>query len=129
MELDICVPFPGGTPGTGDTVLYSTRAFVSTSSGRPVGIGPIQSGERNMKYLIGWLEADQACTVKLQAWDVASGTWNTINNGGSGDSVLANKAFDINYELPAGDVQLVVNFGTGPGTWKHSKKFRLSRAN
>lgn len=133
MEIDTYIPYPsfaltGGIPGTGDTVLYSTRPYASASSGRPREIGPLLSGEIGMKYLSGSYTADQASTLKWQQWDQTSGTWVTTNNNGAGDTTTANNPMNFFYEKAGGgDWQLVVNFAVAPSFFKHPKKVRLSR--
>lgn len=132
MELDTFCPFPafpGGLPVAGDNVIYSTRAFVSSTSGRPRDVGPLQAGEINLKFLSGSYTADQGSTLKWQQWDQASGTWVTLNNNGSGDTTTANNPMNFTLEkVGGGDWQVVVNFATPPTVWKHTKKVRLARS-
>lgn len=135
MKLDFYVPFPtyagglprGGAGTAGDNVLYSTRAFVDLTSGRPRGIGALQSGEIACKYLSGSYTADQNSTLKWQQWDRTSGAWVTLNNNGAGDAGLANNPMNFVLEKTGGgDWQLVVNFAVAPGSFKHPVKIRLS---
>lgn len=124
-ERDFFVEFPKATPGTGTTVLYSTRPYVSVSSGRPLAAGPVQSGERSQNYVTGWVLADQAATVHLQGWDVATGSW--VNVDGAGTAVTAGTAVPLAYNLPGGDYQIVITFTVAPTTWKVPTSWRLTK--
>ena len=136
MEQDQFCPFPafpgglpaGGAGSAGDNVLYSTRSYVSSISGRPRDVGPLQADEINKKVLSGSYTADQASTLKWQQWDQASATWVTLNNNGSGDTTTANNPMNFVLEkVGGGDWQIIVNFAVAPSVWKHTKKVRLSR--
>jgi hypothetical protein len=125
-ELDIFVPFPGGLPTNGtDFVLYSTRPFKTASDGRPRDIGPIQSGERAMKFIYGDLLVDQTGVIKQQMWDPGTAAWVTVN--GTGDAITANTPLAIKAPIVGGDFQIVLNCATAPTFLKHPKKWRLSR--
>lgn len=122
-ELDFFVGFPQAVPGTGDTVLYSTRA-----STRPLVVGPVQSGERAMNHIFGWFSADQDATVKLQGWDIRTAAWVTLNNNGAGTAApAAGGPANMSFDLPGGDIQIVVNFPVAPGQWNVPSSWRLSK--
>lgn len=126
-DRDYFVQTPKTVPGTGDTVLYSNRA-----STRPSSAGPVQSGERDMRFISGWYQADQASTLKLQGWDrnanAGAGGWVTLNNAGQGDGYASGTPATYSFQAPGGDWQLVVNFAVAPTVWSVPTSQRLSRA-
>lgn len=131
-DLDIPIQFPrfaSGLPVSGDNVIYSTRPFVSLTSGRPREVGPLVSGEIAMRSAHGWFQADTDAVFKVQGWDLISKAWVTVNGNGSGTSApAAGGPFNFDVDLPGGDVQLVVNFPIAPAAWKAPSSIRLGQS-
>lgn len=125
MERDEVVQFPTATPGTGDNLLYATDPNLETAAAQATLAPQVAGNVLGTRRVKSWFQANQASTAKLEVYDFATKTWVVVNNGGAGDSVLANAWYEVNFLRPAGPHRFVVNFTVAPTSWKHPDTVRL----